>query len=120
MTTPAGKRLPAVFFRTEAGKEPVRDWLLSGDVSAEDRRRVGEDIKTVEFGWPVGMPTCRPLGGGLWEVRTNLQDRTARVLFCIHERRMVLLHGFVKKTPKTPDDDIALALSRKRKLEKQK
>ena len=119
MTTD-GKRLPAFFFRTETDKEPVRDWLRSSDISSEDRRRIGEDIKTVEFGWPVGMPTCRPLGGGLWEVRTNLQDRTARVLFCIHERRMVLLHGFVKKAQKTPADDIALALSRKRKLERRK
>ncbi len=87
-----GKRIPAVFFRTEAGREPVRDWIR--ELSAEDRKRIGEDIKTVEFGWPVGMPVCKPLGGGIYEVRTNLiQNRTARVLFYIGKKgRMVLLH----------------------------
>ena len=87
-----GKRIPAVFFRTEAGREPVRDWIR--ELSAEDRKRIGEDIKTVEFGWPVGMPVCKPLRGGIYEVRTNLiQNRTARVLFYIGKKgRMVLLH----------------------------
>ena len=111
------KRLPVVFYRTEAGGEPVRDWLKSGEISPEDRRRIGEDIKTVEFGWPVGMPTCRPLGDGLWEVRISLKRRIARVLFCVRHERMVLLHGFVKKTQRTPAGDLALALERKRRLE---
>src|SRR3954462_1772537 len=71
-----------IFFRTESGGEPVRAWLLS--LSQGDRKRIGEHIKTVEFGWPVGMPTCRSLGGGLHEVRTNLdQNRIARVIFYI-------------------------------------
>ncbi len=113
------KRLPAFFWRAATGREPVRDWLRSGDLSDADRRRIGEDVKTVEFGWPIGMPICRPLGGGLWEVRTNLGNRIARILFCVSAGRMVLLHGFIKKTRKTPDTDIALALDRKRKLEKQ-
>ena len=116
--TDAMKRLPAAFFRGEAGNEPVRDWLRSDAFSPEDRRRIGEDIKTVEFGWPIGMPVCRPMGSGLWEVRTGLKDRVARVLFCVHGARMVLLHGFVKKTRRAPDADIALALERKRKLER--
>jgi phage-related protein len=105
-----GKRVPAIFFRTESGGEPVRDWL-KGLPSPEDRKRIGEDIKTVEFGWPVGMPVCRPLGGGLYEVRTTLaQNRIARVLFYIDKKaRMVLLHGFIKKTRKAPDEDIKLA-----------
>lgn len=98
----------------------MRDWLKSDVFSAEDRRRVGEDIKTVEFGWPVGMPACRPLGNGLWEVRTRLERRIARVLFCLHGERMVLLHGFIKKTRRTPAGDIALALDRKRKMERDK
>jgi len=76
-----GKRVPAIFFRTDAGGEPVRDWL-KGTPSSEDRKRIGEDIKTVEFGWPIGMPVCRPLGEGIYEVRTGLgQNRIARVLF---------------------------------------
>jgi phage-related protein len=101
--------------RTPAEK-PVRDWL-KGLPSSEDRKRIGEDIKTVEFGWPIGMPVCRPLGDGIYEVRTSLaQNRIARVLFYIDKKgRMVLLHGFIKKTRKTPDEDLELARSNKRK-----
>ena len=76
------KRIPAVFFRTEAGIEPVREWLKA--MEPEDRRLIGEDIRTVEFGWPVGMPTCRPMGDGLHEIRTNLpRNRIARVFFYV-------------------------------------
>jgi phage-related protein len=82
--------------------------------SPEDRKRIGEDIKTVEFGWPIGMPTCRPLADGIYEVRTNLrQNRIARVLF--YKGRMVLLHGFIKKTQKTPAEDLELARNNQRK-----
>jgi phage-related protein len=95
-----GKRVPAIFFRTEAGGEPVREWLRS--LSQEDRKRIGEDIKSVEYGWPVGMPVCRPLGNGICEVRTMVtHGRIARVLFYIDKKgRMVLLHGLIKKTRK--------------------
>lgn len=110
------KRITVRFFKTEAGGEPVRDWLLG--LAAEDRKRIGEDIKTVEFGWPIGMPICRPVSGGLYEVRTNLKDRIARVLFCIEGETMVLLHGFIKKAQKTPKPDLDLALIRKRELQK--
>jgi phage-related protein len=111
-----GKRVPAIFFRTEVGGEPVRDWL-KGLPSPNDRKRIGEDIKTVEFGWPIGMPACRPLGDGIYEVRTSLvQNRIARVLFYIDKNgRMVLLHGFIKKTQKTPDNDLKLARNNKSK-----
>src|ERR1700758_5814554 len=103
------KRLPARFYRSDTGREPVREWLKSLDEA--DRRIIGEDIKDVEFSWPIGMPLCRPLGKGLWEVRSDLtQGRIARVLFCIEHGRMVLLHGFIKKTQKTPDTDLELAL----------
>ena len=110
-----GKRVPAIFYRTEAGGEPVREWLKG--LPTEDRKRIGEDIKTVEFGWPIGMPVCRPLGGGVYEVRTSLvQNRIARVLFYIDKKgRMVLLHGFIKKTQKTPREDLELARSNKNK-----
>jgi phage-related protein len=112
------KRVPAIFFRTEAGGEPVRDWLKG--LSLEDRQRIGEDIKTVEFGWPLGMPLCRPMGDGLYEVRTGLsQNRIARVLFYIdRKRRMVLLNGFIKKTRKTPDEELRLARNNKSRHEK--
>jgi phage-related protein len=109
------KRLRALFYRTPADGEPVRDWLRNME-PVEDRKRIGVDIKTVEFGWPVGMPVCRSLGDGLYEVRSDLsRNRIARVLFYIDsEQRMVLLHGFVKKTQKTPQPDLELARKNKR------
>lgn len=110
-----GKSVPAIFYRTEAGGEPMREWLKG--LSPEDRKRIGEDIKTVEFGWPIGMPVCKPMGGGVYEVRSSLaQNRIARVLFYIDKKgRMVLLHGFIKKTQKTPDEDLDLARRNKAK-----
>lgn len=110
------KKVPAVFYRPEFGSEPVREWLLA--CSIEDRKSIGADIKTVEFGWPVGMPVCRPMKDGLYEVRTNLTDkRIARVLFCFHDGNMVLLHGFIKKSQKTPKPDLDLAKKRKKEVE---
>jgi phage-related protein len=113
-----GKRVRAVFYRTEAGGEPVREWLKSS--SPEDRKRIGEDIKTVEFGWPVGMPVCGSVGSGIYEVRSDLaRNRIARVLFYFDRLgRMVLLHGFIKKTQKTPDEDLKLARRNKKKHER--
>lgn len=113
------KRVPAYFYRTESGSEPVREWLKA--LPAEDRRSIGEDVKTVEFGWPMGMPTCRPLGEGLHEVRTNLHGhRIARVFFYVDRlQRMVLLHGMLKTTRTTPASDLDLARSNKRKHEKE-
>ena len=110
-----GKKVPAIFYRTEAGGEPVREWLKS--LSPRERKGIGEDIKTVEFGWPVGMPVSRALGEGIHEVRTSLgQNRIARVLFYIDKRsRMVLLHGFIKKTQKTPREDLDPAKNNKAK-----
>jgi phage-related protein len=112
------KRIPAIFFRTEAGGEPVREWLKS--LSRNDRKLIGTDILTVEFGWPIGMPVCRPMGDGLYEVRSSLSGkRIARVLFYIDKRsRMVLLHGFIKKTQKTPEEDLKLATGNKCKHER--
>lgn len=110
------KRLQAVFFRTDGWREPVREWLVEALDRAE-RAKVGVDIRRVELGRPLGMPTCRPIGGGLWEVRTNLDRRIARVIFCVGQGRMVLLHGFIKKNRQTPDEDIALARRRKKELE---
>lgn len=111
---PKLKPIHAIFFRTEAGNEPVRDWLKSL-TPIEDRKQIGIDIKTVEFGWPIGMPTCRPLGNGLYEVRSTLSSqRIARVLFYIDAKaRMVLLHGFIKKSQKTPQSDLDLARKNK-------
>jgi phage-related protein len=110
------KRIPAFFYQSPSGSEPVRDWLKTLD--DEDRKTVGEDIATVEFGWPVGMPVCKALGGGLWEVRSSLPSRReARVVFVINEERMVLLHGFIKKTQKTSKSDLDLARKRLKEIE---
>jgi phage-related protein len=110
---PGLKRLPARFYRSNSGREPVREWLKKLD--AEDRKILGEDIKDVEFAWPIGMPLVRSLGRELWEVRSSLpRGRIARVLFCVEKECMVLLHGFIKKTPKTPKPDLDLALRRKK------
>ena len=105
------KKLPAIFYATARGNEPVRQWLKKLD--AESRRIVGEDIAAAEFGWPVGMPLCRDMGKGLYEVRNHIAGgRIARVLFSPIEGEMVLLHGFIKKTQKTPKSDLDLALQR--------
>ncbi|MFZ2872290.1 type II toxin-antitoxin system RelE/ParE family toxin [Zavarzinia sp.] len=107
------KKINASFYRSSGGAEPVREWLK--DLAFEDRRVVGFDLATVEFGWPIGMPVCRSLGSGLWEVRSNLpRGRIARVIFCIAEGRMVLLHGFIKKTQKTPAGDLNTAKTRQK------
>lgn len=80
------------------------------------RRSIGEDIRTVEKGWPIGMPVCRSLGNSLFEVRTNLKNTIARIIFCIGNGEMWLLHGFIKKTPQTPPQDLDLARQRKKEL----
>ncbi len=107
------KRILAFFFATEAGGEPVREWLKA--LSREDRRLIGHDIMAVEFGWPIGMLTCRPMGGGLHEVRTNLaNNRISRVFFYIDRfGRMVLLHGMIKKTNVTRPADLQQARTNK-------
>lgn len=105
------KRLPVEFYRSEKGVEPVRDWLKSLDNL--DKTKIGQAVKMLEYGWPVGMPTCRPLRNGLYEVRTTLpSNREARIFFCIHNERMVLLHGIIKKTQKTPQRDLTIARNR--------
>lgn len=110
------KKLPARFYANARGTEPVKDWLK--ELALDDRRIVGKDIAKVEFGWPVGMPYCRAMGGGLWEVRSNISDgRIARVLFCMKDGMMVLLHGFIKKTRTTPSTDLDLARKRMKELE---
>ena len=102
------------FFRTEAGNEPVRDWLAG--FPKEQRRQIGIDIKTVQFGWPLGMPVVRKLEPGLWEVRTDLGDCIARVIFTLAGTDMLLLHGFIKKSQKTPAPELHTARQRKSRL----
>jgi phage-related protein len=101
------------FFKTATGNEPVREWLRSDDINAEDRKIIGEDIKTIQYGWPMGMPIVEKLESDLWIIRTNgLEKGISRVFFTIQDNIMVLLHGFIKKTQKLPRQDIELARKR--------
>lgn len=108
-------RIPVRFYRTAAGREPVLDWLRSLD--KEDRRVIGLDLKRVQFGWPIGMPLVRSLKAGIWEVRSTLPSRRiARLMLCFHENNIVVLHGFIKKTQRTPLEDIDVARQRMREV----
>jgi len=110
------RKIPVVFYRTPTGTEVVRTWLRGLDEG--DRNVIGQDLMRVQYRWPVGMPLCRALGDGLWEVRSSLAgNRIARVLFSIQQGRLLVLHGFIKKSQKTPNDDLKLALRRKREFE---
>src|SRR5262249_43978436 len=109
------KKLQAFFYETPAGAEPVRDWLRA--LPRADRLMIGKDIAKVEFGWPIGMPYCRNLGARLWEVRSDISDgRIARILFCTMKQRMVLLHGFIKKSQRTPATELDLAKKRMKEI----
>lgn len=96
------KKITSLFYETSSGNKPVREWLLSLD--KEDKKTIGNDIKTVEYGFPIGMPVCRKLiGTKLYEVRSNISNqRIARVIFVIIDKYMILLNGFIKKEQKTP------------------
>ena len=108
-------RLKVVFFRTESETEPVRRWLQS--LSSSHKKAIGEDIKTVQFGWPLGMPLAEKIEPYLWEVRSHVPDGIARVLFTVDGQTMILLHGFVKKTRKIPQTEINTARSRLRQYQ---
>jgi phage-related protein len=113
------RKTPLVFYRTETGTEIVRDWLRG--LEQADRNAIGQDLMRTQFRWPIGMPLCRPLGDGLWEVRSNLtSNRIARVLFCSIEGRLLALHGFIKKTQRTPDADLEIARKRMSEFKQQK
>lgn len=104
--------LSIVFFRTDAGREPVRQWLRS--LGANDRKAIGEDIKLVQFRWPLGMPLVRKVEPSLWEIRSNLSGRRiGRILFTVEGSEMALLHGFIKKSQKTLPRDLILARNRR-------
>ena len=113
MTEEPQQKTPLIFFRTSAGSEPVREWLK--ELAKVERHAVGMDLLRAQWRWPIGMPLCRPMGGGLWEIRTDLPTRrTARVLLCLYQERLVALHGFIKKTRATPDEYSALGANARR------
>ena len=102
--------LNVVFYRSAAGNEPVRDWLK--ELPRDDKRQIGEDIKTAQLGWPLGMPLIRKIDKDLWEVRTRLAAGIARVFFTVDGQQMILLHGIIKKTQKTPLNELKTAMTR--------
>jgi phage-related protein len=109
------KKITALFYESQIGKKPVQEWLYSLDKI--DRKKIGEDIKTVEYGFPIGMPVCKKLDGKLYEVRSNISDgRIARVIFVVISGYMILLNGFIKKSQKTPKSEIDLALKRMKEI----
>ena len=117
MESDAPRKTPVVFYMTPAGGTVVLDWLKN--LADWDRAAIGQDLMRVQFRWPVGMPLCRPLGDGLWEVRSNCPgNRIARLLFSLVDGKIVVLHGFIKKSQKTPDDDMKLARRRKREFDR--
>lgn len=108
---PPRKIIDVQFYMTDHGSIPVKEWLKK--LTPADRKRIGDDIRTIELGWPIGMPLVRKLDIDLWEVRSNLSNkRVSRVLFTVSGRMMILLHGFIKKAPKTPKNDLNTAKQR--------
>jgi phage-related protein len=111
------RKIPLFFYKTSVGAEPVRQWLR--ELDTEDRNVIGQDLMRIQYRWPVGMPVCRPLSGGLWEVRSSLPgNRIARVLFFVEDGRIGVVHGFVKKTQRTPADALTLAAKRMKEMKK--
>ncbi len=108
------KTIPVYFYKEESGNEPVRKWLY--ELSKEDRKIIGGDIRIVQIDWPVGYPLVSPLSKGLWEIRSNLENRISRILFVFDDGAIILLHGFIKKTQKTPAQDIEIARKRAKNL----
>jgi phage-related protein len=110
------KKITARFYHTEAGASPVLEWLRS--LPDDDKMEIGQDLMRVQYRWPIGMPLCRHLGDGLWEVRSSLPShRIARLIFCAEDGELYVLHGFIKKTPKTPSGDLDLALKRMKEIQ---
>jgi len=109
------KKITALFYENDNMKKPVQEWLYT--LSKDDRKVIGEDIKTVEYGFPIGMPVCRKLERKLYEVRSNISDkRISRVIFTVVSEYMILLNGFIKKSQKTPKSEIDLAIKRRKEI----
>jgi phage-related protein len=110
----AERPLNVIFYQTNAGNEPMRQWLKS--LPAEERKSIGADILSVQYAWPVGKPLVDNLGDGIWEIRSRLPNHIARTLFAVIDEEIVLLHGFIKKQQRTPPDELTLAKKRKKEF----
>lgn len=112
----AKNKINLYFYKTESGNEPVREWLK--DLPETERRLIGLDLQRVQYRWPIGMPLCRNMQNGLWEIRTNLPDKKiSRVFICFYDGELWALHAIIKKTQKTPVEDLKLSLKRKKDIE---
>ena len=109
------KMLTVYFYKESSGSTPVLNWLK--ELPKSDRLLIGQDLQTLQFRWPLGMPLVRSLDHGMWEFRSHLHNRIARIIFVVNNNQIVALHGFIKKTQKTPQQDLKLALTRLKKLE---
>lgn len=115
LTSKPKKIFKVRFYREDSGREPVLEWLRA--LPKSEREIIGKDLQTLQYCWPIGMPLVKPLGQGLWELRSSLNRRIARIIFVLDgEQLIVVLHGFIKKTQKTPRSEIELALKRATKL----
>ena len=108
------ERLQVVFYKTNVNNEPVRDWLKT--LEKREKKLIGEDIKAVQIGWPLGMPLVKKIERDLWEIRTKLENKISRVLFTMWQNNIVLIHGFIKKTEKIAKEDLELARKRVRDI----
>jgi len=108
--------LQVKFYRTETNNEPVRDWIQS--LPEEYKKAIGSDLKTLQFGWPIGMPLAEKLCRGVWELRTKIRNIIIRILFTLFDDKIIILHGFIKKTRKTPKDDLDLAIARMKQIKR--
>jgi phage-related protein len=103
-----------IFYKEDSGREPVIEWLNRLD--KQERIKIGEDLQTLQYRWPLGMPLVKPLGKGLWELRTKLSNRIARIIFVVQDSYIIILNGFIKKTEKTPLREIEIAQTRLKKI----
>ena len=99
------------FYKCPAtGTEPARKWLKK--LTAGEREVIGKDLMVVQYNWPIGMPRIRSMKNGLWELRSILYKKEARLFFVVHKKYFLVLHGFIKKTQKTPRNELKIALER--------
>jgi phage-related protein len=110
------KGFDVVFFETESGKQPVREFIKQ--LSKEDQKEVGADIRVVQDSFPIGLPLVRKLKPELWEIRSFIKNGISRIFFTFFDKKIIFLHAFVKKMQKTPLKEIDVAIKRLKEFKK--